>query len=128
MGYVYLKTADDSLKDVLVNAVIQAKKRFWCVAPFVTKDGLSLIIDNMKPRIDYRLITRLDTGDMFFGSLDLDIIIKFIQNNSNKGKVGIRQRFVRKRDFRFRAIISIQVLALLAEEYDQAEACNSRNG
>jgi hypothetical protein len=41
---------------------------------------------------------------------------------------GIRQRFVRKRDFRFRAIISIQVLALLAEEYDQAEACNSRNG
>jgi HKD family nuclease len=87
MNCIYLKTKDDSLKDVLVDAVKQAKKRFWCVAPFVTADGLSLIIDEMKPRIDYRLITRLDTGDMFFGSLDLDIIIKFIQNIGNNGKV-----------------------------------------
>jgi len=91
MKEIYLKTKDDLLKNIFIGAVKQSKKRFWCVAPFVTDGGLSLIIDNMKPRIDYRLITCLDTKDMFYGSLDLDIIMKFIQN---KGKVRFHDEFL----------------------------------
>jgi len=45
-----------------------------------------------------------------------------------KAVEGIRQRFVRKRDFQFHTTLSIQALAQLVEEPGQAEVCSFQNG
>ena len=66
-----------SLQQILLFTLNQIQRRFWVSSPFVTNDGLSFIIDNIRQGIDYRLISRLNEEDIASGLIDPNAIAKY---------------------------------------------------
>lgn len=68
-----------NLQHTLRSSIDRVQKRLWISSPFITGDGLSLITQRVKDRVDYRLITRLNEEDIANKLLDPHAFADFIE-------------------------------------------------
>lgn len=88
-GIIFTYKKKNRLKNTLKNALSCAQSKVWIISPFLTKDGMDVILNSMRSKCDYRLITRLNDEDILMGVLDPDSIADFIDKG---GKVRFHDR------------------------------------
>lgn len=72
-----------SLGGIFTKNILVVKQHLYCCFPYVTAAGLDIITNNMNPKVEYKLITRLNDEDIINKSIDPVAIARFIENGGH---------------------------------------------